>query len=80
MSLTTLFSQFNLTRDSAWWLWGKILSVATLITSGVLDLTFWAQYVGLHPSISEVHIVQVLAIIALYISGQYSTSSLPGKN
>lgn len=76
---TNLFTNCGITRDSALWFWGKVLSIATLVTSGVLDLPYWAGYLGIHATTTEIHWVQVLAVIALYISGQNSTSNLKGK-
>lgn len=76
MSLTNIFSNYGLTHDSAVWVWGKALSVAALIASGALDLTYWGTYLGLHLSTTEIHWAQVAAVAALYISGQYSGSPL----
>lgn len=76
MFLTNLLIDVGISRDSWLWFWGKLLSVATLITSGTLDLTYWAQYVGLHPTTTQVHIAQATAIALLWLSGQYSSSPL----
>ena len=76
---SNLLISWGISRDDKLWLWTKLLAIATLITSGVVDVGYWAGYVGLHPSVTTVHWVQVIAIVLLYLSGQYSTSSLPGK-
>lgn len=77
--LTNLFLSLGINRDHWSLLWGKILSIALLVNSGVFDLTAQAAYLGIHLSPTGAHWIQALAVIALYISGQYSTSSLPSK-
>lgn len=77
--LTNVFLSMGINRDHWSFLWGKILSIALLINSGVFDLSMQAQYLGIHLSPTGAHWIQALAVVALYISGQYSTSDLPGK-
>ena len=77
--MTHLLLSIGLTRDSAVLLWGKLLAVAALIASGTLDLCYWSAYVGAPLSTTHVHIVQVAAVVVLYLAGQYSTSPLPAK-
>lgn len=77
--LTNLFLALGLNRDHWAFLVGKILSLATLITSGVIDLTYWAAQLGIHITPVGVHWIQVVAVAVLYLSGQFSTSSLPAK-
>jgi hypothetical protein len=77
--IANVFLSLGLNRDHAAFVWGKILSIALLINSGVFDLSAQAAYLGIHLSPTGAHWIQALAVIALYISGQYSTSSLPGK-
>jgi hypothetical protein len=74
--LTSTLTNLGLTHDSAILLWGKILSIAALIASGALDLPYWATYLGLHVSVTEIHWAQAVAVAALYLSGQYSGSPL----
>jgi hypothetical protein len=77
--LTRIFLSLGLTRDSMVWFWGKIVAISALIASGMLDLNYWLSYVGLHPTVYEIRWVQVISVIILYFSGQYSNSLLPGK-
>lgn len=77
--LTNLFLSFGINRDHVAFLWGKILSIALLINSGVFDLSAQAAYLGIHLTPTGAHWIQALAVVALYISGQFSTSNLPGK-
>lgn len=79
MALSTFLANHGITHDSALWAWGKVLSVAALVASGALDLTYWSQYLGIHLNTTEIHWGQVLAIVALYLSGQYSGSPLVNK-
>ncbi len=46
-----------------------------------LDLRYatWAANLGIPLSATGVHWVQAIAVILLWLAGQYSTSSLPGK-
>lgn len=77
--LVNLLTNLGFTRDSAMWLWGRIISAAALISSGVLDLKYWAGYVGLYPSDNLLHFVTVTAVVILWISGKMATSHLPAK-
>lgn len=77
--IANLFLTLGLNRDHVAFVWGKVLSIALLVNSGVFDLSAQAQWLGIPLSPTGAHWIQALAIGALFISGQYSTSSLPGK-
>lgn len=79
--MTKFLVSLGLTRDSLALLAGKIISLCSLIVfGGLLD-----PHVGLIDptaiglSAKAVHIIQAVSILVLYLSGQLSTSSLPGK-
>lgn len=75
--LVRLFLSLGFTRDDEKWLWGRVVSAAALVASGVFDLSYWATYVGVTLTVTEIHIVNVVAIGILWISGKQSTSHLP---
>lgn len=77
--LTNLLLTLGLNRDHWAFLLGKVVSIAALITTGVLDVGYWACDIGLDITSHQVHLVQVGAVVVLYLSGQYSTSQLPGE-
>jgi hypothetical protein len=77
--LTNLFITLGWTRDDWRWLWTQVLSVALLITSGIIDVPYWAGQLGIPLSTVGLHWVQVLCIAALWVSGKYDSSSLPGR-
>lgn len=77
--LTTKIHGFILTRDSAWFLWGRIVGIAALIATtasdsnfGLIDLTWLISPLHLHQ-------IQALAALVTYVSAQLSRSSLPSK-
>ena len=76
--LANLLIKLGWTRDDWKLVWLQVVAVASLITSNVIDLTYWLGYLGLPVSTTFVHWVMVLAIIILWIAGKYSTSPLPG--
>lgn len=75
--LTNILLGLGLNRDHAALLWGKLLSIALLINSGVFDLPTQAAHLGITLSPTGAHWIQATAVIVLYLSGQYSTSALP---
>lgn len=80
MTLTSLFLSLGFTRDSATFWWGKVVSVAALITSGLFDPHIAGMFdpavLGIGPS--TLHWIQFVSVIVLYLSGQMSSSHLPG--
>lgn len=66
------------TRDDEIWWWGQLCGVAAAIASGVFDLHYWANYVGLPFSEQAQHIVTAIAVFVLWLSGRMNTSPLPG--
>lgn len=77
--LTTKINGFILTRDSAIFLWGRIVGISTLIAATAADPTF--KLIDLSWLISDLHLHQLQALAALvtYISAQLSSSNLPSK-
>lgn len=63
----------GVTRDSVGWGWAKVVSLAGLIVSGVVDLSAF----GLSPARQK--LVMGLCGAVLYLSAQASTSPLRGK-
>lgn len=70
--LTNWFLRLGLTRDSAIWFWGRVSSGALLVASGLVPLD---AYVG--PKWAK--FITVSAVVVLWLSGKYDSSSLPGK-
>lgn len=71
--LTTKINGFVLTRDSAWWFWGKAVGIAGLVVSGAID----PASLGL--SDKQRHIVMGVAAAIMTLSAQMSNSTLPSK-
>jgi hypothetical protein len=65
--------RLGITRDSGLWWWGKVVSLAGMVTTGLLRPADF----GL--SDAQAHWVSVGCGVIAYISGQMSTSGLPGK-
>lgn len=78
--IASFFARFGITRDSVLFLWGKILSALTLIVTGVLQIQSVADFVGIHLTEVDAHRIWAVAVVVLYLSGQYSTSSLKGAS
>lgn len=76
--LSNFFTNLGWSRDDAKWIWGQIVSAAAAIASGVFDLPYWASYVGVHLSTTGVHVITVLAVAVLWLSGKMATSNLFG--
>lgn len=62
-----------MTRDHAVWLWGRVVGLAGLVVSGAIDPAAF----GL--SDTQRHAVMAVCALVAYLSGQMSTSPLPGK-
>jgi hypothetical protein len=74
--LTTWFVSLGLTRDSAVWFWGRLVSGATLFLGYVvLDPMTVGQYL----TATEVKAVTLLAVVVLWLAGKYDSSPLKGK-
>jgi membrane-associated phospholipid phosphatase len=67
-----VLTSFGLTRDSALFLWTKIASLAAMVVTGAID----PAALGLTDK--QQHIAMVVCGVIAYLSGQLSTSSLPG--
>jgi hypothetical protein len=74
--LSSLFTSLGWSRDDAKWIWGQVVSAAAAIASGVFDLSYWASYIGIHLSVTQVHIITVVAVFILWLSGKMATSNL----
>lgn len=76
-TLTALVIRLGWSRDDLKWHFTQLLTVAGLIVSGVIDLPYWATYLGLPLSTRGEHWIQVVAVVLLYLSGRYNASLLP---
>lgn len=63
----------GITRDSALWLWTKVVALAGLVVTGTLDLSA----LGLNDK--QRHAVTVACGVIAYVAGQMSTSALKGE-
>lgn len=72
--MTNILTRWGLTRDSLILVWTKVASLAGLVVTGVLD----PSVLGL--SEKQKHTLMVVCGAIAYVSGQLSTSSLPGKS
>jgi hypothetical protein len=75
--LATLFVSLGWSRDDAKWLWVQMGSVAALIASGVFNVEYWATYLGITLTPIELHWIQALAVLTLWVSGKMDSSHLP---
>lgn len=79
LSLVNCFTNLGWSRDDWKWTWGQLVGVAALIVSGVFDVQHWAEYVGLHLTVVQVHIVQATSGAILWLSSRMTASNLPSK-
>jgi hypothetical protein len=77
-TLALLFASWGWTRDDWKWAWLQVGSVAALIASGVFNVEYWATYLGLTLTPIELHWIQALAVLVLWISGKMDSSHLAG--
>jgi hypothetical protein len=70
--MTKILTALGLTRDSALFLWTKIAGVSGLVVTGVID----PRELGLTDK--QAHVLMIACGAVAYLSGQLSTSSLPG--
>lgn len=70
--MTKYLIELGLTRDSLVWFWSRLVSGALLIASGLVPLD---GYVGTKGA----KVVQVVAVLVLWLGGKYDSSPLPGK-
>lgn len=77
--LVNLLTNLGFTRDDQIWIWGRLVGASAAIASGVFDLTYWANYIGVPLSERGNHIITVIAVAILWISGKQATSHLPPK-
>lgn len=77
--LTTKINGFILTRDSAIWLWGRIVGLGALVGAVMADPGFGALDVTSVISSAHLHQIQVAAAIVSLVSAQMSNSKLPSK-
>jgi hypothetical protein len=71
-ALTQWLVSLGLTRDSLLWFWGRLVSGAVLIFSGLVPLDGY-----LSPNSQRV--LRVMAAVVLWFSGKWDTSPLPSK-
>jgi amino acid transporter len=77
--LTNLLTSLGFSRDDGVWLWGRLVGAAAAVASGIFDLHYWFNYVGVTLSERGQHIITVVAVAILWISGKQSASHLPSK-
>ena len=75
--LSGLFVSLGWSRDDWKWLYLQVGSVAALIASGVFNVEYWATYLGLTLTPIELHWIQALAVLILWVSGKMDSSKLP---
>lgn len=79
LKLANFFNSLGWTRDDAKWVWGQIVSIAALIVSNVFDVHYWAGYIGINLSVTELHVITVVATAVLWLSGKMNSSNLNSK-
>lgn len=75
--LSRFFIDRGWSRDDLKWPVAQVLSAAALVTSGFIDVSYWAGYLGIPLSTTGAHWIQAIAVIVLWIAGKYDRSSLP---
>lgn len=79
--MTPVFKSMGLTRDSATWWWGKVVGIATLVASGLMDPQIGGLLnpteLGVTPR--ALKWVQLIAGLVIFVSAQNSNSRLPGE-
>lgn len=75
--ITELCHWLGWTRDDAKWAWSQVTSAAAAVAMGIFNIPYWAAYVGLTVTTNEVHVITVIAVAILWISGKMDSSSLP---
>jgi len=78
--ITTLFLAMGLTRDSHLWLWSRLVAVAALLSTGVVEISQVGAYIGVDISEVWANRIGVAAVVVLWLAGKYDTSALPGKH
>jgi hypothetical protein len=74
--LGLVLTRLGLSRDDAKWFWLQLVGVATLVTTGALDLTNLGNYVGMHLSAVWLHRVFALCSLIVWLAARFSTSPL----
>jgi hypothetical protein len=75
--LTKALIGLGLTRDSPLWARLQITTIAMLIVTGVVDISYWAAYLGIPLGPIGLHWIRAIAIAVLFFAGKYDTSGLP---
>lgn len=71
-SLSNWLMSMGFTRDSATWFWGRLVSGALLVLSGLVPLDGYV-------SEPMQKVITVGAAVVLWLSGKFDSSPLPGK-
>lgn len=71
--MNSLLISMGITRDSWLWFWSKLVSGAGLLVTGFVPLDNYFTP-------PEIKVITVICVVILFLSGQYSTSSLPGAS
>lgn len=75
--LTNLFIRWGWSRDDWKWLWFQIVSVAAIITSGLFDVPYWCDYLGIPLSPLTLRWITALSALILWVSARHSATTLP---
>jgi hypothetical protein len=75
--LTNFFIYMGWSRDDLKWRWTQFLTFLTLLTTGVIDIPARTAELGIHVTDVQVHWIQFIAVVLLWVSGKFDVSSLP---
>ena len=75
--LTNLLIRFGISRDSLWWFWLQVVSVAGLVSSNVLNVPYWMAYLHIPLSPTALHWIFAVSALVLWFAGKHDTSPLP---
>jgi len=75
--LTNLFIRLGWSRDDLKWPVMQVVTVASLITSNVLDVPYWFGYLSIPLSPTHLHWILAGAAFVSWVAGQNRASKLP---
>ena len=78
--LTRLFIYLGWSRDDWKFWWAQIVSLCALVVSGVFDITYWGDYLGLPVSPLVLHWIMALSAFVLWVSARHSATTLPSAS
>lgn len=77
--LTAFFERMGWTKYDAKWGWAQIVSMATLVTTGVFDIPYWSGYLGVPVTSTQIHWVMAASGLVLWLAGKNQSSNLQGS-